>query len=255
MREVDGSYAVFKDADRCDRDLKRCELAAKYVRQRTEAKIRAIADKGADAAVSFVLRQSEVDQTEKKEAVIQAENAESEKKSLEERLSKLNATLKGAISKFVENRKSVLSELEMEKKAKDAAISERDAAISKMDEAVAETRTAKSLYAKVAKKADDADKIANLLKGYGKSGTAPVAELTEILNEVRRANSEVSALRTENGKLHSERIAYQRTTARNFELERQVSALNETLRALENQVRAEIALRLEAESEADALKS
>ena len=28
MREVDGSYAVFKDADRCDRDLKRCELAA-----------------------------------------------------------------------------------------------------------------------------------------------------------------------------------------------------------------------------------
>ncbi|MFB0965744.1 MAG: hypothetical protein QMC36_08940 [Patescibacteria group bacterium] len=45
MREVDGSYAIYKDADRCDRDLKRCELAATYVRQKTEARIRAVAEK------------------------------------------------------------------------------------------------------------------------------------------------------------------------------------------------------------------
>ena len=81
------------------------------------------------------------------------------------------------------------------------------------------------------------------------------------MNELRRANSEIGTLRTENGtlksengKLNGERVAYQRTTARNFELERQVSMMAETLTGLENQVRAEIALRVEAEEAAEAVK-
>lgn len=87
-----------------------------------------------------------------------------------------------------------------------------------------------------------------------------MAELGDVLNELRRANSEIGtlrnangALKAENGKLSGERVAYQRTTARNFELERQVSIMSETLTALENQVRAEIALRIEAEEAAAAV--
>lgn len=83
----------------------------------------------------------------------------------------------------------------------------------------------------------------------------------EILNELRRTNSEIGALRSENGtlkfengKLNGERVAYQKTTARNFELERQVSVMTEALVGLENQVRAEIALRVEAEEAAEAVK-
>lgn len=166
MREVDEGYAIFKDADKCDRDLKRCELAAKYVRQKTEAKIRAISAKGADAAVSFVLRQSEIGQEEKVVALERVKNAESERKELEIRLAKLNSTLKDAVTKFVGNRKSLLLEIETEKAAKTAAIRERDGALMERDGAKRETRIARDLYEKVAKKASDVDRITGLLKGF-----------------------------------------------------------------------------------------
>ena len=173
MREVDEGYAIFKDADKCDRDLKRCELAAKYVRQKTEAKIRAISAKGADAAVSFVLRQSEIGQEEKVVALERVKTAESERKELEIRLAKLNSTLKDAVTKFVGNRKSLLLEIETEKTAKTAAIRERDGALMERDASVAErdaakreTLIARDLYEKVAKKASDVDRITGLLKGF-----------------------------------------------------------------------------------------
>lgn len=180
MREVDESYAIFKDADKCDRDLKRCELAAKYVRQKTEAKIRAISSKGADAAVSFVLRQSEIDQEEKTAALAKVRTAENERKELETRLSKLNSTLKEAVTKFVGNRRSLLTEIEIEKNAKvtayqerddafverDAAIEKRDMAITEKKEAERETRIARDLYEKVAKKASEVDRIVGLLRGF-----------------------------------------------------------------------------------------
>lgn len=173
MREVDEGYAIFKDADKCDRDLKRCELAAKYVRQKTEAKIRAISAKGADAAVSFVLRQSEIDQKEKTTTLAKVRTAESERKELEIRLAKLNSTLKDAVTKFVGNRKSLLLEIETEKAAKTAAIRERDGALMERDASVAErdaakreTLIARDLYEKVAKKASDVDRITGLLKGF-----------------------------------------------------------------------------------------
>ncbi|MFZ3232023.1 MAG: hypothetical protein WA194_00510 [Patescibacteria group bacterium] len=173
MTEVDQGYAMLKDAEKCDRDLKRCELAAKYVRQKTEAKIRAISAKGADAAVSFVLRQSEIGQEEKTAALERVKTAENERKELEIRLSKLNSTLKDAVAKFVGNRKSLLTEIEAEKTAKTAAIRERDeavierdAAIEKRDAAKRETRIARDLYETVARKASDVDKISGLLKGF-----------------------------------------------------------------------------------------
>lgn len=159
MREVDEGYAILKDADKCDRDLKRCELAAKYVRQKTEAKIRAISAKGADAAVSFVLRQSEIGQEEKSAAIEKAKTAEGERRELEARLSRLNATLKDAVAKFVGNRKSLLAEIEAEKATRTAAVLERD-------EAKRETKLARDLYEKVARKASDIDKISGLLKGF-----------------------------------------------------------------------------------------
>lgn len=172
MTEVDQGYAMFKDADNCDRDLKRCELSAKYVRQKTEAKIRAISAKGADAAVSFVLRQSEIGEAEKNAALMKVRTAEMERKELEVRLSRLNATLKDAVMKFVGNRKSLITEVEAERTARTAAARERDAAFTERDAAVAEkevakreTRLAKDLYEKVSKKASDVDKIAGLLKG------------------------------------------------------------------------------------------
>ncbi|MFB0965743.1 MAG: hypothetical protein QMC36_08935 [Patescibacteria group bacterium] len=194
----------------------------------------------------------------------------------------MNATLKDAVTKFVGNRKSLLTELESEKTARAAAVAERDVAlaerdgavdarnaafterdgalasrdeaVAKMEAAVRETGLARSLYDKVAKKADEADKIAELLRGYGKSGASPALELSEILNEVRRAKSEIATLRTQKDKTDAERVAFQRTTARNFELERQVSVLTETLTSLENQVRAEMALRIEAENAVEAIK-
>ncbi len=173
MSEVDEGYAILKDADKCDRDLKRCELAAKYVRQKTEARIRAISAKGADAAVSFVLRQSEIGQEEKAAALERVKTAENERKELEIRLSKLNSTLKEAVTKFVGNRKSLLTEIEAEKAAKaaavqerDGAIADRDASVAERDEAKRETLLARELYEKVARKASDVDKIAGLLKGF-----------------------------------------------------------------------------------------
>lgn len=173
MSEVDAGYAIFKDADKCDRDLKRCELAAKYVRQKTEAKILAVSSKGADAAVSYVLRQSEVGQREKNAALEMVKNAEDERKELEIRLSKLNSTLKDAVTKFVGNRKSLLEEIEIEKAAKSSARQERDDAVIERDRAFAErdgakreTALAKDLYEKVAAKASDVDKIAGLLRGF-----------------------------------------------------------------------------------------
>lgn len=54
--------------------------------------------------------------------------------------------------------------------------------------------------------------------------------------------------------MKSERTTYQKTFARNFELERQLSTLGESLLSLESQVRAEIELRIGAESALEALK-
>lgn len=152
MDEVDESYAMLKDADLCDRNLKRCELAAKYVRQKTEAKILAVSSKGADAAVSYVLRESEKNLSKRDETLRKIGESEIARHELETRLAKLNVTFRDAVTKFVGNRKTLLEEID---RAETRAIA-----------AERETATAKSLYEKVARKAAEADRIANLLKGF-----------------------------------------------------------------------------------------
>lgn len=178
MREVDQSFAILKDGELCDRNLKRSELAAKYVRQKVESRIVAISEKGADAAVSYVLRQAESDRESKIRSEESKETALSEKAKTEERLAKLNATLRDAIAKFVGNRREMVAGLE-------AARTERD-------NAKKEAAEISALYEAAAKKAAETDKIADLLRGYGKAGKSPTDELREILSEIRRTNARMA---------------------------------------------------------------
>lgn len=240
MREVDESFAVLKDGDLCDRNLKRSELAAKFVRQKVESRITAISEKGADAAVSYVLREAESARTEKAASQASLEKVADEKAKTEERLSKLNATLRDAIAKFVGNRREMVANLESAK--------------TELERAKKDVAEMGALYEQAVKKAAETDKVSDLLRGYGKSGKDPTEELREILSELRRTNAQNARLKSENETMKEERATYQRTVAKNFELERQLSLLNESLAALETQVRREVELRTEAEEALNAVR-
>lgn len=137
--------------------------------------------------MSYVLRKAEEAEAGKASAIAKSNDAEAESAALEARLARLNATLREAIAKFIGNRKSLLSRIqEVEAAAeasdnlrkiaedeRDVAKNDRDSAIrlrivaeNERDAAKSETATAKALYARVSKKAAEADKVADLLRGY-----------------------------------------------------------------------------------------
>ncbi|MDQ1344299.1 MAG: hypothetical protein QG650_1019, partial [Patescibacteria group bacterium] len=271
--EIDARFSVFKDRERTERDRKRVMAVTNVIRAKVEANLAIISVKGADAAVSYALRTAH----EKESARITAEErlestknqARSEKESLELRLSRLNGTLRDAVTKFVANRKTILEETAEERRLReiaesgrahamealeraefqrDSAIQDRHIAFATRDQALEkqrgaekkrqaaeeETARAKRLYERVANRAAEADRIAESLKKYGHVSNTPALVLETILAELAR--------------LRKERVSYQQTTARNFALERQVSQLNATTRELETQISKEVAARKEAEA-------
>lgn len=266
LEEIGIRHSIFRDAETLERDRKRVTAVAKFVRTKVESSLSALSLKGADAAVSFVLRTAEAADAGKeaaeKEFESRLERTNGEKQDLERRLSKLNGTLRESIAKFTSNRKAIAGERDAAILEKGVAISERDAAIieknaavtekgvamAEKDEAVRarkaaeeETALAKRLYSRVSERAKEADRIAEILKKYGcAEGAAPADAIEKLLPEVL-------ALRNEAQRLRQEQTSYQKTTARNFELEAQAARLNKTVEELENSLRREMAARRDAE--------
>lgn len=237
LAEIEIRHSIFRDAEQFERDRKRAAAVSKFVRSRVESSLAAISLKGADAAVSFVLRTAEsansAKVTAEKDLEERGERADEEKRDLERRLSKLNGTLREAVAKFVSNRKGLVEE-------RDAAVAEKVAAVAEKDAAQKETATAKNLYARVAGQAKEAERIAQMLKEFGYASEKPALAIEKLLPEV-------SALRTEAAQLRNEQTSYRKTTARNFELETQVARLNQTVEELESSLGREIAARRDAE--------